>query len=581
MTGSARRSWPTSRSGWHAGITGSASVMEASGQVDPEILGMHFLGADQPEKARVHLARAADQAAERWRSERAAALYRFALELPSGEDNQGSSAPAWATRAGQRGARRRGRRGFLRGAPGHALAGPRPPPAGGHAVADQRPHGRGLDTLRAVLAKVGMSLPATPRRALASLLWQRARIRWRGLSFRERTEDDIPQPELNRIDVCWSASVGLSVVDTVRGADFQARGLLLALDAGEPGRIARALAMEAAHSASLGTSNRRQTERLLQIADDLGRRVEHPYATGMATLARGVASYLEGRWTEAQQFCDRAEAIFRDRCTGVAWELNTANAFSLWGLSHQGEIAELSRRWPVLLAQARERGNLYAAMNLSSYLMSIVKLAADDPAAAREGLRETAARWSRQGYHVQHNDALWAAVQTELYRGDGVAAWETLDRSWPLLRGSLLLRVQFIRTSMRFLRARAALAASAAIRRGDPRRARTLLASASRDARRLRRESMPCADAYARMIEGAVAALGGDHARGVRLLDEAAAAFDGVDMRLCAAAARRRRGELLGGDAGRGEVAQSEVWMAGQGIQAPSRMAAMILTEPN
>ena len=103
-------------------------------------------------------------------------------------------------------------------------------------------------------------------------------------------------------------------------------------------------------------------------------------------------------------------------------------------------------------------------MNLSSYIMSIVRLAADDPDMAERELRQTMSQWSREGYHVQHNDALWAAVQIELYRGNGMAAWGLIDRSWPALRRSLLLRVQFIRTSMHFLRARAALAAAVSVR---------------------------------------------------------------------------------------------------------------------
>ena len=219
----------------------------------------------------------------------------------------------------------------------------------------------------------------------------------------------------------------------------------------------------------------------------------------MVALARGVSAYLEGRWTLAQVECDRAETIFRDRCTGVAWELDTAHAFALWGLSHQGAVAELSRRWPILLDLARARGDLYAVMNLSSYIMSIVRLAADDPDTADRELRQTMSQWSREGYHVQHNDALWAAVQIELYRGDGAAAWTLIDRSWPALRRSLLLRVQFIRTSMHFLRARAALAAAVAVRRSRPAEARSLLAVARRAARRLERERMPCPTAYARL----------------------------------------------------------------------------------
>src|SRR5262249_52340402 len=159
--------------------------------------------------------------------------------------------------------------------------------------------------------------------------------------------------------------------------------------------IARALAMEAAHAASAGGSNRKATAQLLDRAGELAGRVEHPYALGMVTLARGVSAYLEGRWVLAQAECDRAETIFRDRCTGVAWELDTAHAFALWGLSHQGAVAELSRRWPILLNRARGRGDLYAVMNLSSYLMSVVRLAADDPDTADRELRQTMAQWSR------------------------------------------------------------------------------------------------------------------------------------------------------------------------------------------
>ena len=130
----------------------------------------------------------------------------------------------------------------------------------------------------------------------------------------------------------------------------------------------------------------------------------------MATLARGTADYLVGHWKSARQYCEQAEAIFRDRCTGVAWELDTVQAFGLWALSHLGETAELSRRWPILLKEARERGDLYAVMNLSTYLMSIVRLAAGAPDEARDELRRTMAQWSREGYHVQHNDCAVGGV---------------------------------------------------------------------------------------------------------------------------------------------------------------------------
>jgi hypothetical protein len=298
----------------------------------------------------------------------------------------------------------------------------------------------------------------------------------------------------------------------------------------------------------------------------------------MVALARGVTAYLEGRWIAAQRECDRAESIFRDRCTGVAWELDTANAFALWGLSHQGEVAELSRRWPILLNIARARGDLYAEMNLSTYIMSIVRLAADDPETAQRELRQTMAQWSRAGYHVQHNDALWAAVQIELYRGNGPAAWSLISRSWRALERSLLLRVQFIRTSMLFLRARAALAAAIAHQKSSPTESRRLLAVAHRAARRLESERMPCPNAYARLIRAALGAASGDSSRAVLLFTEAIACFEAVDMRLCAATARRRLGECAGGTRGQAEIDGADRWMSDQKIKNPTSFASTIVT---
>ena len=146
---------------------------------------------------------------------------------------------------------------------------------------------QGLDALRDVLAAIGMTLPRTPRRALASLLWRRALLRLRGLGFRPRDTSEVAAADLTRIDVCWSAGVGLSNVDWIRGADFQARGLLLALRAGEPYRVARALAVEAAQAATAGRPARRRTARLLDRAESLARGSGRPYALGMVALARG------------------------------------------------------------------------------------------------------------------------------------------------------------------------------------------------------------------------------------------------------------------------------------------------------
>ncbi|MBV8234093.1 MAG: protein kinase [Acidimicrobiia bacterium] len=554
-----------------------AHTLEASGRADPEVLGVHFQGAGEPEKAAEHYARAAGQAAEVLAFDRAARLYRLALELrPPGRmpadgearrlrtglaealANAGRgdeaareylAATAGATVADAFELRRRAAMQFL---------------ISGHI--DQ-----GLTTLRTVLEAVGLNLPGTLRGALWSFLLGRARLRLRGLRFRERDPSEIAAADLARIDVCWSAVIGLSVVDWIRGADFQARGLLLALRAGEPSRIARALAMEALCVATAGARAARRTAAVLEVAETLVRRTEHPYLVGILQLAKGVAAHLEGRWRAGLDGCDRAATSFRDHCTGVAWkELDLAHSFALWSLIHLGEVAELSRRQPVLLQEAQERGDLYATMNHSTYSLSLVRLASDEPDRARDEIRRMMGPWSRTGYHVQHNDQLWAAVQIELYCGDGRAAWDLLTRHWPALVRSQLLRIQIIRVCMWSLRARAALAAAATA--DDP---TLLLRSAARDARRLAREGVPWSVAHARFIQGLLAAARGAHDEAAVWLDEAAARLEAADMRLCAAAARARRGGLPGRVADRALVADAHAWMADQGIRNPTRMAAM------
>ena len=60
------------------------------------------------------------------------------------------------------------------------------------------------------------------------------------------------------------------------------------------------------------------------------------------------------------------------------------------------------------------------------------------------------------------------------------------------------------------------------------------------------------------------------------LAGEADALFSSVDMRLCAAAARRRRGEAIGGADGRAVVAAVDAWMATNTIKNPARVTAML-----
>ena len=237
-----------------------ALALEASGRADPEVLGAHFRQAGEAEKAGLYFAAAAARAADALAFDRAAKLYRMALELPPADATAVrrlrvalADALANAGRGAEAG------RAYLEAAEAATVAEGlelRRRTALQYLITGHIDEG--LAALRSVLARVGMRLPDTPGGALWSYLWRRWLLCRRGLGYRQRDASEISAADLTRVDVCWSATAGLSIVDTIRGADFQCRGLLLALRAGERSRIARSLAMHAADSSVDGLRRCRQ-----------------------------------------------------------------------------------------------------------------------------------------------------------------------------------------------------------------------------------------------------------------------------------------------------------------------------------
>jgi serine/threonine protein kinase len=551
-----------------------AVSLSASARADPEQLAVHFQEAGDHEIAAKYAAAAAAQAAGALAFDRATRLYRLALELHSGEEAESQRlrvALGEALANAGRGAD--AARAYLAAA---SAAGPAEGLELQRRAAEQfliAGHiDLGLAAIRTVLAQVGMSLAPTPRRALLRLLLRRAQLRLRGLRFRERDASRVSDQDLMRIDTCWSVVVGLSVVDRMQGAYFQARHLLFALAAGEPYRIARALALEAGQVATDGAPARRRVERLLETAAGLAERVNHPNALGLVTMTGGIAASLRGEWKLARDLTERAESIFRERCTGVTWELRQCHLFSLISLFELGELDLLSRRVDGFLVEARERGDLWTATSLRTRVAYVRFLADDDPEAARRDVQQAIERWPA-GVHLQHLWHLFAQGDIDLYSGRYADAWKRIEEHWPILQRGLLMRVRNTRILSLYLRARSALAMAGA---GQP----ALLAAAERDSRSLKHERTPWADPLAGLLLAGVAVGRREPERAVPLLGSAEEGFAAADMALHAACARRLRGELLAGEEGRALVTAADAWMVGQRIRNPARMAAMLAPMP-
>ena len=380
----------------------------------------------------------------------------------------------------------------------------------------------------------------------------------------------MPPGDLLRIDTCGSVATGLALVDRVQSAYFHTRHLLLALDAGEPYRIARALAFDLGIEGTAGGAARRRIAECTERAEAMAQRVGHPQCLAVCALARGITALLGGEFRAAHAFCERAIALLRDQALGTTWELNSAQEFSMAALLLQGEMRKASRELPLLLAAARERGNLYFETELRTR-MNLVWLAADNADEAQREAGDALDQWSLAGFHQQHYNQMLAAIQTELYRGRAEAAWQVVSDRWSVIERRVVRWVQFSRIEARYLRARCALQMA---RAGAD--SQKFLAIARGDAARIARERMAWSNPIARLLQACAAHLEGRTRDAAGQLSSAIADFERVDMNLYAAVAAQRLDQIASDERTRAGRGRADEWMAAQGIVNPGAMARLI-----
>jgi len=560
---------------WHRRL---ARVLLAVPDADPEALAIHFQAAGELETAARYAARGADRAAEALAFDRAASLYRLALELgvPSAPERRGL-----LTRFGD--ALANAGRGpeaaevYLSALDGsvesEALDLRR------RAAEQLLRSGRideGMNQLRAVLLGIGESYPSSPAQALAALVLRRAEIRVRGLKFTERDKSQIPAAEFTRIDVCYSAAKLVGVVDTISGALFQTRDLLLAMRAGEPSRVARALALEVAYCCIGGGRSARRTEMLTRMSTELAERSGDVHAQATVRMCDALACFLAGRWREGLLKAEQADAVLRNNCTGVFWELSTCVFIATGALAYLGEMRELGARVFQSWREAQERGDLYAALNVCSGSQNMAWLLLESPEAAREVTGTAIRQWSRSGIHLQHYNDMFAQANIDLFEGKVPSAVERINRAYALAAEARLLDIQQNRIEMNDLRARAALGMCAS----RPSERKQMLRIATQCADLIREEKMFWSEPMADRLESAILLAQGRDEQAVKLARRAVSGFDFAEMALFSAATRRALGGIIGGDEGRALVREADEWLAGQGAKSPDRIQAMLCPAP-
>jgi hypothetical protein len=297
----------------------------------PWLVFHHFLAAGEPAMAAPFAVEAAVRARRELSARRVARLCRVAIELlPAGHAARGDLCRAYAVALANAGQGAEAALWYLEAAA--ATEGVDAVELRRRAADHLLRCGRideGMAVVRDVLAAVGVASPSSTREAVTSLLWRRARVRLRSLRSAKPAGKPADPGALLRTDVCLSIGLSLGLIDTIQGASIHAVGALEAMRLGDPDRLARALATEAAYAAADGTRGEARTRRLLDEASTAAKKARTPLPAEMIKWVRGVGEFLCGRYREALVELDAAARGLAERCPGQVCRTSAASRISI------------------------------------------------------------------------------------------------------------------------------------------------------------------------------------------------------------------------------------------------------------
>jgi hypothetical protein len=254
----------------------------------------------------------------------------------------------------------------------------------------------------------------------------------------------------------------------------------------------------------------------------------------------------------------------------------TAQRFLNASLFFLGRVRRLADTVPRLLAEADGKGNIYASMCFRTAYSWPAWLSGDDVNEARRQLARARQEWPTTEYQLAHANMLVGDSNVDFYAGDRERPIARVREEWPRIERSQMLRIAILRVQLRQLRAAAAVvAAQAHAERGRPSSARELRAEARKFARLLASERVHRAAPLAALLHAALDRAEGDLDGARHHLRASSAAFGRQGLRLFAASATARLGELTPGADGPRLVEQGLDAFRAEGVVDPWKMIDM------
>ncbi len=554
-----------------------ASAMVAVQSQDHEAMAEHWKGANERTRARAAAVTAAERAAHTLAFDRATRLFRMALDLrvsgatPSDGELRRRLAEVLASS-------------------GHALeaAGVFLSVARGGTAADAiecRRHAaelyfqsgcidEGFTALYEALDQYGLHLPRGSAKAGVSHALHRLRIRTRNYRFDPLDESEVPEVEHKRSDLCASVLLMMGFMSGTLGAQLQARDLLRSLEVGETKQLARAMSLEPMYRAARGARDVRREQKTADAALELAEQSGDPSIVAFAKSATSVWHYLRVRMKDALATSEEAIALQERVAKAGILESNTVRLLNVLALYYCGRVEEFVTRVRSLVQDAEIRGDSFMLANLCAGIPATGWLLVDDTKGANWSNREALSAWpTRADRHIQGYWEAFSVAQVHLYSGEKGRAWNGLEKVWPQVASGAFMHADFLRAEAWHLRGRCAIDAAAAGTREQAR----FMRESRRAISALRKSPTPISSAWAKMIKAGLRVIEGDRRHAIGLLTEAETDLTSVDMKLYAAAARWRRGELLRSSAGEELIADAESWLLERRISKPQSLVACLV----
>ena len=546
-----------------------AEAYEAAGDAPPDVLARHYREAGEPARARVHAIAAAERARDAVAFDRAAELFREALDLvPESEREarrslQRSLGDALAS-AGRGPEAADAYEAAALGAPADDALELRRL-ASNQLVASGH-LGRGFALVRHVLRQLGVWVPKSATLALILTVVRLIYLVLRGGAFRERAEASRSAVATRRTDAEWGLYACLQQVETIRSTALASSAALRAFRAGDPRRWAVTGANAALGMVVLSGREGRLASSWFERQAGWAARARDAEAIAVVAAQRAVARFAAGAWSRARAELATAEASLLECGTAAVWPTFT-RIFHTWSLFYLGRLSELRACALERLADAKARDNHLAANAASTAFGTAGWLVADDLEGAHREVDEAERRWPTESFQLQHYWLLLARGFIGLYGGQAQAGHRYVAQRWPGLRRSQILQMQVSRQQL--LQMRAALALAAACELGPGRAADGLRREARGLAKKLAKVPVKGSAPLASLL---FAALEPD--RRQHHLEAAIAGFDACDMAAYAAAARARLAGLV--EDGAALRAEADAFFEKEGVARPERFVAML-----